>query len=68
MGACRAYKLWSGVVYCGRTKVRRTLYVAPVNRDKPLFPRRLLHQVLRLEHYSSIILFQGINSSASQAT
>ena len=32
------------------------------------FPLRLLHPVLRPEHYSSIILFRWINSSASLAT
>ena len=32
------------------------------------FPLRLLHPALRPEHYSSIILFPWINSSASQAT
>ena len=43
---------------CGRTKVRRTLYVALEQDTNPFFPRRLLHPVLRREHYSSIILFR----------
>ena len=50
----------------GRKFVALCMSLLP--RVQSPFPLRLLHQVLRPEHYSSIILFQGINSSASQAT
>ena len=41
--------------------------ISLLNTVQTPFPRRLLHQVLRPEHNSSIILFRWINSSASQA-